>query len=394
MRVLFYTGKGGVGKSVISAATALKLAERGYRTVLISNEPAHFTTELLETDVQPMPTQVAEQLWALQIDPLREIRANYERIQDYLVALFRAEELDEQLVYALASLPVTGELIALLKLVELVDTNAYDAVVLDTLPSGESLRNVYLPTLLGSNAATLIKLTAPFANVAKVAEPIIGIPTPDRAVIDEDIKLLETFRKVKRIILDREHTSLRLIATPDTISISRMKRTCLLAQLYGINVDLAIVNRVLPDELLHACPAVWSEEQARSLAELAAAILPVPLKRLPLVPPPAISGIARLSTIGEALFGAEDPAQVYYTGAPVEVRATDEGLELLVPLPSASNCSAGCEVERVGEDLSVVMATELGEVRNFVALPARARAMRLAKAKLAEDGLRISFINQ
>ncbi|MBN1454809.1 MAG: TRC40/GET3/ArsA family transport-energizing ATPase [Methanomicrobia archaeon] len=392
MRVLFYTGTGGAGKSVISAATALNLAERGYRTLLIAAGPAYPISALFETEVHHTPTQIVEQLSALHIDPLREIRANYERIHEYLLSLFRAEALDEQLVYAFASLPLTNELIALLKLVELVNANAYDAIVLDTLPSGESLRNVYLPTLLGSNAATLIKLTAPFANVAKVAEPIIGIPTPDRAVIDEDIKLLEMLRNVKRIILDREHTSLRLIATPDTISIQGMKRTYLLAQLYGINVDLAIMNRVMPDELTHSCPAVWSKEQERTLFEVEAALRPLPLKTLKLIPPP-ISGIPRLSAIGEALFGAEDPALVFHTGEPVKVRTTEAGLELVVPLPSASHCKAKCEVERVGEDLSVVMATELGEVRNFVALPAGARAMRLAKARLAEDGLRISFIN-
>ncbi len=107
MRVLFYTGKGGVGKSVISAATALKLAERGYRTLIISGEPTYTISTLFETEVQPVPTQIAGQLWALQIDLLREIRANYERIHDYLLSLFRAEELDEQLVYAFASLPLT-----------------------------------------------------------------------------------------------------------------------------------------------------------------------------------------------------------------------------------------------------------------------------------------------
>jgi len=164
-----------------------------------------------------------------------------------------------------------------------------------------------VPTLLGANAATLIKLTVPFANVAKVAEPIIGIPTPDKEVIDEDIKLLETLRNVKRIILDRERTRLRLIATPDTASIQSMKGTHLLAQLYGITVDLAIVNKVMPDELTSSCPGIWSQEQESSLAEAEAAIRPVPLKTLKLVPPP-ISGVARLSAFGEALFGAEDPA--------------------------------------------------------------------------------------
>jgi arsenite-transporting ATPase len=147
------------------------------------------------------------------------------------------------------------------------------------------------------------------------------------------------------------------------------------------------VNKIMPDELTHSCPGVWSQEQASSLAEIEAAIRPVPLKTLKLVPPP-ISGIACLSALGEALFGAEDPAQVYYVGEPVEVRATGAGLELVVSLPSASKCRDMCE------DLSVLMATELGEVRNFVALPARARAMRLAKARLAGDGLRISFINE
>lgn len=130
----------------------------------------------METEVHATPTKIAERLWALQVDPLTEFRGRYKVIQDYLLSLFRAEGLDEVLVHALAALPVTTEVISLLKVVEFAESNEYDVLVLDTMPSGEALKNLYLPTLIGSNASKLIKLVEPFPSVAKVAEPIVGIP--------------------------------------------------------------------------------------------------------------------------------------------------------------------------------------------------------------------------
>ena len=394
MRVIFYTGKGGSGKSVIAAATALKLSENGYRTLLISTDHTQSVSSLVEAEVLHTPTMVASNFWCLHVDPVQEFRERYEGLKNYVISLFRAEELDEMLFHAFAALPVSAEFISLLKLVEFMELETYDVIVLDTVPSGEALKDIYLPLLLGSNASTLIKLVAPFANVAKVAEPLIGVPIPGEEVIDEDIKVFKILRKLKTVLLDRNVTSLRVIATPDALGIQSLKRTYLLAQLYGINIDLAIINKMQkPAEVGDAQGATWQYEQENYLADLETALTPLPIKKLTLFPP-EFKALKLLSAVVTDLFAEEDPARIYFEGKPTKVTESERELHIIVPLPVASKCKDLCDVERLGEDLSVVMSTDMGDVRNFIPLPKTAHAMKLVTAKLAQDELRISFISE
>ena len=393
MRVIFYTGKGGAGKSVISCATALKLAEMGYDTLVISSDPAHTISDAVERDVHHIPTKIVEKLWAVQVDPIREAREAYGVIQEYIVSLFKSKGVDEKLAYEIAALPNMTEFVSLLKVVEFVESNNYDVIVLDTVPSGEALKNIYLPTLLGSTASKVIKLVAPLVNIAKVVEPIVGLPTPGKEVINQDIKLLELFRKLKNIIVDRNVTSLRLIANPEAFSIQNLKRTYLLANLYDINVDLAIINKVIPEGVSDAYFKEWKNAQEKYMAEAESAFHPLPIKKLRLFQS-EVKGLKLLSEVSEELFNDEDPSRVYFEGKAIKVRETEQGLEVVVPLPSAGKHKDVCEVERMGEDLSVVISTDIGEVRNFIPLPAIAHLMKLDKAKLLNSELHIYFIDE
>jgi len=393
MRVIFYTGKGGAGKSVISCATALKLSEMGYDTLVISSDPAHTISDAVERDVHHIPTKIVEKLWAVQVDPIREAREAYGVIQEYIVSLFKSKGVDEILAYEIAALPNMTEFVSLLKVVEFVESNNYDVIVLDTVPSGEALKNIYLPTLLGSTASKVIKLVAPLVNIAKVVEPIVGLPTPGKEVINQDIKLLELFRKLKNIIVDRNVTSLRLIANPEAFSIQNLKRTYLLANLYDINVDLAIINKVIPEGVSDAYFKEWKNAQEKYMAEAESAFHPLPIKKLRLFQS-EVKGLKLLSTVSEELFNDEDPSRVYFEGKAIKVRETEQGLEVVVPLPSAGKHKDVCEVERMGEDLSVVISTDIGEVRNFIPLPAIAHLMKLDKAKLLNSELHIYFIDE
>jgi arsenite-transporting ATPase len=393
MRVIFYTGKGGAGKSVISSATALKLSERGYKTLIISSDPAHTLSDALETEVHHRPTAIVDKLWAVQIDPIREARESYGVIQEYVVNLFKSRGVDEVLAYEIAALPNMTEFVSLLKLVEYVESNSYDVIVLDTVPSGDALKNIYLPTILGSTASKVIKLVAPLANIAKIAEPIVGIPTPGKEVIKQDIKLLEVLSRLKTIIADRKVTSLRLIANPEAFSIQNLKRTYLLANLYDINVDLAVVNKIIPEDVSDAYFKEWKAAQEKYLAESESAFHPLPLKKLRLFQS-EVKGLELLSAVGEELFNGEDPAQIYYEGKAIRVEEIAGGLEVIVPLPTAGNYKEVCEVERMGEDLSVVISTDIGEARNFIPLPAIAHLMKLDKAKLLNEDLHIYFTDE
>jgi len=307
MRVIFYTGKGGSGKSVISSATALKLSELGYETLVISSDPAHTISDAFETQIQYTPTKTggSDKLWAIQVDPIKE------------------------------------------------------------------------------------------ANIAKVVEPIVGVPTPSKEVISEDIKLMEILGRLKNIIVDREVTSLRLIANPDAFSIQNLRRTHLLANLYDINVDLGIMNKVIPEKVSDSYFKEWKDAQEKYLAEAEAAFYPLPLKRLRLFQS-EVKGLRLLSELGDELFGDEDPAKVYFEGKAIKVTESNYGLEVIVPLPLpfASKYKEVCEVERAGEDLSVVISTDVGEVRNFIPLPTIAHIMKLDRAKLLNDELHIYFIDE
>lgn len=393
MRVIFYTGKGGAGKSVISGATGLKLSDIGYDTLVISSDPAHTISDALETDVYHTPTKILDKLWAIQVDPIREAREAYGVIQEYIVSLFKSRGVDEVLAYEIASLPNMTEFVSLLKVVEFVESNNYDVLVLDTVPSGEALKNIYLPTLLGSTAVKVIKLLAPLANIAKVVEPLVGLPTPGKEVFNIKSGLLETLRRLKDIIVDRKVTSLRLIANPESFSIQNLKRTYLLANLYDINVDLAIVNKVIPEGVSDAYFTEWKQAQERYLTDAEAAFHPLPIKRLKLFQS-EVKGLKLLSEVGNELFADEDPAQVYFEGKAIKVLEVEHGLEVVVPLPSASRYKEVCEVERVGGDLSVVISTDIGEVRNFIPLPAIAHMMKLDKAKLLNGELHIYFLDE
>jgi arsenite-transporting ATPase len=186
---------------------------------------------------------------------------------------------------------------------------------------------------------------------------------------------------------------LRLIANPETFSIQNMKRTYLLANLYDINVDLAIMNKVIPDGVQDAYFSEWKSAQERYLKESEAAFHPLPLKKLKLFQS-EVKGLSLLAEVGDELFNGEDPARIYFGGNPIQVKAREGGLEVVVPLPAAGKYQEVCEVERVGEDLSVVIATDIGEARNFIPLPAIAHLMKLDKARLLNAELHIYFTDE
>ncbi len=389
MRVIFYTGKGGSGKSVLSCATALRLSERGYDTLLMSSDPAHTISDAFECSVGSTPTRIKTNLSAVQVDAFREVRDRYGVIQSYVVSVFRSRGIDEILAYELASMPNMTEFAAMLKIVDFSDE--YDAIVLDTVPSGEMLKNIYLPSLIGNFAPKLLRLIVPFANIAKIAEPVMGIPAPSREVIKEDIKLIEVMKELRDILMDREVTSLRLVANPESFSLQNLKRTYMLANIYNINVDLAIINKILPDSVKDPYFDKWKSDQHRYLKEAERTFYPLPIRKVRLYPS-EVKGIKLLSEVAYELFGDEDPAKIFFKGRGISVNETESGIEIVVPMPFVSRDI--CEVERTGSELSIIAHTDVGEIRNFLPLPTAACMMRLERAKMIDSELHIYFVRE
>jgi arsenite-transporting ATPase len=390
--VILYTGKGGTGKSVIACATGLKTASLGYGTLIVSSDPAHTLGDALEKKITDLPTKVHENLWAIQVDPIKEMQRNYAVIQEWLTSLLSAKGIEETLAYEIASLPGMTHLFALLKIEELAKENQFDAMILDTVPSGEALRYLYFPKLFGSISRKLINIVGSMAGIARIIEPIIGLPTPRKEVFKSEIELINRLEKLGDILKDADTTSLRLIANPDAFSIENTRRTLMLSSLHGLNVDLAIINKVIPEEVSDPYFSKWIELQRKYLSEAEESFYPLPIKKLILFDS-ELRGIEMLKRSGDELFIDEDPTKVYFKGSPIKIVCKEKELTLIVRVPFTSKKQIN-DIERIGDDLLIKVSTEVGDVVKVVPLPASALRMKLSKAKLLNDELQISFVGE
>ncbi len=388
MRVIYVTGKGGTGKSVIASATALLLADNGYETLLLSSDPAHSLRDALGVEIHTTPTKIADKLWAQNVDPIKEAAEHYKEILDYIALLLKTRGLNEVLAYEIASIPGMTGVATMLKLAYIYEKNSYDAIVIDTVPSGEALRYLYIPTIIGKISRRLMRIIYPLVDVGKVVEPIVGIPTPSKEMVKKEIEILDKIEKIRDILLDHDVTSLRLITNPDSFSIGNTRRTYIQASIYGLNTDLIIINKVLPSSIKDPYFSNWIDEQNKFIREVEITFYPIPIKRLRLFDR-ELKGINMLRKAAEELYRDEDPYRVYYKGKKLEVNTYDNNLEIILPVPFISK--SDLEIERIGDELIVKLKTDMGDVTLVVPLPTITFKMKLSYAKLMNNELRLYF---
>lgn len=387
MRLLFYTGKGGTGKTVNSCATALKCAKHGHETLIISADPAHTLSDAFTQNIGDEVTHVQDHLDALQIDPVNEMSKQYEQLLSYMASLFSSRGIDETLAYEIAMLPGMTQLFSMLKIEEVNQKGTYDVVVLDMMASGEALRYLYFPKLIGSLNKRLMNLTGLFSGIARIFEPIARIPAPSAAILRLEFDLIERLERLAAIIKDHQTTSIRLIANPDSFSIENAKRALMSANLYGINVDMAIINKIMP-KVEDAYFAKWADLQERKVKEAEANFYPLPVKKLQLFET-ELKGMEMLERTGEELFGSEDPANVFYQGEPFDFESQDDSFNMKVKVPFTEKDDF--DIERFGDQLTIKVRNDVGSLVNIVPLPAATMGMKLSKARLQGDELNILF---
>ncbi len=387
-RVILYTGKGGTGKSVISCATAMKTARMGYKTVVISADPAHTFSDAFETSVGSDLTSVEKNLWAIQVDTIREMDKGYGVIQEYLAALFAARGVDDTIAYEMATLPAMTQLFAFLKIEEIAKENLYDVIILDTVPSGEALRYIAFPRLFGKISRKLFRMIAPIAGLGRALEPFVGLPTPGREVVNSEVKFIERMEMVSSFLSNLEVTSVRLVANPDSFSIRNMKRTLMSANLYGANVDLVIINKILPPEVEDPYMSGWKVLQEQSLKNAETSFYPLPIKKVRLYDS-ELKGIKMLQQCGQDLFGEEDPAKIFYRGNIFNVETSKDKCEITVQVPFTEKDQF--DVERIGDEVVLKVNTDIGDIMSVVPLPTVTLGMSLTKAKLLNNMLHIIF---
>jgi arsenite/tail-anchored protein-transporting ATPase len=389
LRLIIYTGKGGTGKTVSACSTAIKLAENNSSTLLISSDPAHTLTDAFAMpDLGYEPKEILTNLQALQIDPLMEMNKQYTTILSYMASLFHTRGIDETLAYELAMLPGMTQLFSLLKIEEVARTKSFDTVVLDMAASGEALRYLYFPKLVGSIGRKLSGLVGMFSGFARIFQPLSRLPAPPQSVLENELELLARLDKLHMIMMNQDVTSIRLVANPDTFSIENAKRAFMSASLYGINVDLAIINKIMPTGSSDQYYAGWADYQRVKIEDAKANFYPLPVKEVRLHGT-ELRGIEMLRENSQLMFENQDPAEVFFRGNVFRFAREDSLLRMTVRVPFTEKDDF--DVERHGDQLTIKVRNRVGYVINTVPLPAATTGMKLAKARLQGDELSVLF---
>ena len=389
MRIIIYTGKGGTGKTVTSCSTAIKLAEHNHKTLVISSDPAHTLGDaFMISNFGHEMQKILPNLEALQIDPVTEMKKQFDTILSYMASVFSARGIDETLAYEIAMLPGMTQLFSLLKIEELVKLKSFDAIVIDMPASGEALRYLYFPKLVGSIGRKLTGLAGMFGGVARIFQPLSQISMPSKGVLKSEVDLIDRLQYLSEIIRDSNTTTLRLVANPDTFSIENAKRALMSASLFGINVDLAVINKIMPHQSSDQYYANWAEFHQRKVEEAKANFYPLPLREV-FLHDTELRGFEMLAKNGELLFGKEDPGNIYYQGKAFNFLTEGSSLQMKVKVPFTEKDNF--DLERYGDQLTIKVRSPVGYIANIIPLPSVTLSMKLAKAKLQGDELNVMF---
>ncbi len=402
MRLIIHTGKGGTGKTVISCCTAIKLAERKYRTLVVSSDPAHTLGDAFkignsnkyDNNESVQMREILPNLHALQVDPVIEIKEQYGDILSYMASIFSSRGVDEPLAYEIAMMPGMTQLFSLLKIEQLIRTKSYDAIVLDMPASGEALRYLYFPKLVGSVGRKLTGLMGAFSGFSKMFQAFSGVSLSN-GVFHYEQELFDRLDILSDIIRDNDVTSLRLVANPDSFSIENAKRALMSASLYGINVDLAIVNKILPTTTAVSKDSneyftKLIEFQQSKLEEAKANFYPLSIKEVPLHSG-ELAGIEMLRSNANLMFrDDEDPADMYYQGKPFSIIQQDVNrLHFTVKVPFTEE--KDLNITRFGSEVIIKIRSATGYLVNVIPLPMITYNMEMLQANVDNNVLNIIF---
>src|SRR5664280_2755777 len=383
MRILLFSGKGGVGKTSLAAATGLELSRLGYRTLVMSVDPAHsladafdFETNLFhEKTGDPYP--ISERLAIHEVNIQKEIKRHWREISSYVISVLRTTGINDVEAEELAILPGMEELSALMYVNQFRREDRYDVIVLDCAPTAESMRFVSMPTTLEwymkhifAFQRGLLKAVRPIANRVAPFE----LPSDDYFANIQN--LFGRLAGIDELLEDPQITSVRLVTNPERMVLRETQRAFVYFTLHGLTVDSVIVNRVLPLAVTDAYFDAWHASQARILEEIDAYFAPVPVKRIPLFTHEVL-GRERLEELARALYASgEDPAAIGRTEAPYTFAKRDGHYEIRLQLPFAAKGEVG--LFKKGDELVV----EIGTLRRHIGLPTSMAGLSPSRAKL------------
>jgi arsenite-transporting ATPase len=386
MRILLYTGKGGVGKTSVSAATALRCAELGYRTVVISTDSAHSLADSFDIALGPDPTPIADNLWGQELDVLHQMEKYWGSVQRYVASVFAWQGLEGIIAEEMTVFPGLEELASLIQVVELHDTAQYDVIIMDCAPTGSTLQLLTTPEIGRWYLEKVLPLEKKLFALGKpLLRAITNAPIPEKQIYDTLEALIGHLKRIQGLLTDRERSSARLVLNPEKMVIKETQRAYMYLSLYSYPTDAVICNRMLPPQVTGAYFAEWRASQARYRQRVEDSFAPLPIFDVPLFDREVV-GLDMLRRMGETLFADRDPADILYSGKEQQVIQTETGYALHIPLPFMS--SGKISLNRTSADELVV---HIGNRKRVLSLPHTLASMTIAGADHQDSTLRVRF---
>jgi arsenite-transporting ATPase len=390
MRVIVHTGKGGVGKTSISAATALRCAELGLKTIVISTDTAHSLADSLEMKIGPEPIELLPNLWAQEVDARYSMDKYWGRFHQYIASLFSRNGVDEIVAEEVTILPGLEEGAHLLWINKYWEDGDFDVLIVDAAPTAETLRLLSLPDVTRWWLERVLFLTR---GAARFLRPIGRVLSrggesslPDNEAIDQMEHLFDTLDKVRQLLADPEVSSIRLVVNPEKMVIKETQRTYTYLNLYGFATDAIICNRIIPDEVTDPYFTMWKKNQQENIEYIGEAFGGLPLMKAPLFGG-EISGLEKLRVLANQLYGDKNPAERMFDGVTHRIEKDSESNDyrLFVPLPFADKDDL--DLYRSRDELTL----RVGPYRRNIVLPYALWDLEIADAKFENANLCIRF---
>ncbi|MEI8102770.1 MAG: ArsA family ATPase [Chlorobium sp.] len=391
MRNIIFTGKGGVGKTSIAAATALRAADMGYKTLIMSTDPAHSLGDSLDVQLGPSPVKIAENLWGQEVSVFGDLNLNWDVVREHFAHIMEARGIEGVYAEEMGVLPGMEELFSLSYIKRYNEQNEYDLLVVDCAPTGETLRLLSLPETFG----WFIKM---IRNVEKfMVKPVLRPLSKKIKKIDDFVAPEEVYDKVDNLfsstegiidlLADGSKTTMRLVMNPEKMVIKESMRALTYLNLYGITVDRITINRVMPDQSPDPYFQKWRAIQQKYIEQISEAFAPIPIAEVPLFDDEVV-GLAMLRRVGAKVYEDKNPLDVFFTENPIDIKKVSDGhYKVRVRLPFMENMGLEPKILKLGDDLTI----RIGDYQKIVALPIFLAGMESTGASYEDKWLSIDF---
>src|SRR5437867_8966813 len=385
MRVLLFTGKDGVGKTTVAAATAVKAARAGARTLIMSTAPAHSLADSFDREVGDQATPIAESLWAEQIDAQARLESNWREIQEYFIQLMNWAGVETIQAEELSVIPGLDEIFSLIDVKRHVDEGRYDLLVVDCAPTAETLRLLSLPEVMNWYIERIFPVER---RVVKTIRPLLSritsMPIADDRIFAAVERLHRNLDGVRQLMVNDRMSSVRLVVNPEKMVIAEARRTYTYLSLFGYRVDAVVVNRIIPDEVEDPYFGKWKDIQAEHLATVRESFEPLPILTARLFDREMV-GLELLGRMGEEVYGDRDVTGVLHRDEPMRIRKRGGSYVLSLRLPFTEK--GELEVYRKADELFL----RVGTYKRNLVLPQTLQRLEVKEANFVDDRLEIRF---